>query len=355
MDTPLSALTNVGLKVTAVQGCAINNNDTSGFAAAVTAAQNSDFTVYVGGIDEGVEGEGNDRSTIVLPGVQLDLLKQLEKVGKPLIIVLWGGGGTDVTYLRDSPLINAIIWHGYPSQSGGQAMVEAIFGVFSPAGKLPVTWYPADYINVPMTDQSMRASGSNPGRTYKFYTGTPVYAFGSGITYSSFSYQTVQQLMKSQYHIQNLITNARTDDKLQDVTWTVNVTNTGKVQSDVVVLAFVASNGTIGNITPPNKELFDFARVRMLAPGSSEVLILGVSYRVLAQIDEDGHSWLIPGDYRLTLNNEVDAETTITLLGEPMLIEDYLGAKAPPKTPIVTQYQSKRTKQQHRHQITTHQ
>jgi len=88
-----------------------------------------------------------------------------------LILVLWGGGGIDVSYFKTSSKTNAILWHGYPSQSGGQAMLEAIFGVFSPAGKLVSTWYPADYVNqVNFTDQTMRASAKNPGRTYKFFT-----------------------------------------------------------------------------------------------------------------------------------------------------------------------------------------
>jgi len=303
----------------------------------------------VGGIDGSIESEGSDRTAIGLPGQQIRLLQQLEKVGKPLIVVLFGGGGVDVTYLRDSALTRAIFWHGYPSQNGGDALVEAIFGDFSPAGKLPVTWYPSAYVDqVPMTDQTMRQSASNPGRTYKFYTGQPVFAFGDGLTYSTFSYQTIQS--QSEYQITDLIAGARRDDRLTDVSWTVNVTNTGKVRSDVVVLGFVTSNGTVEGVTPPIKELFDYARIHDLAPGNTVKLILGVSYRVLATIDLDGHSWLLPGQYQLILNNERDLTTNIQLHGEPLLIEDYLGAKNPPKTPVVTQYQYPHGKKLQTHQ-----
>ena len=137
--------------------------------------------------------------------------------------------------------------------------MDVLFGRYAPAGRLPVTWYPTSYVDaVPMTDQSMRASTSNPGRTYKFYTGTPVFPFGHGLTYSTFSYDIVDAQTASVYHINELAANAKLDDKLTDVAMTVNVTNTGAVVSEVVVLAFVSSNTTFDGVTPPIKELFDY-------------------------------------------------------------------------------------------------
>jgi len=136
-----------------------------------------------------------------------------------------------------------------------------------------------------------------------------------------------------------MIDNAKMDDKLTDVTWTVNVTNTGKTVSDLVILGFVLSNGTIEGVTPPLKELFDFARIHDVAPGESQVITLGLSYRVLTTIDNDGHSWLIPGQYKLQLNNEADEEVSVVLKGEPMLVEDFPGAPLPTKLPVVVQYQ----------------
>jgi len=120
------------------------------------------------------------------------------------------------------------------------------------------------------------------------------------------------------------------------------------VMSDHVVLAFLLSNGTIEGVIPPLKELFDFARIHDLAPGASQVLILGLSYRVLSTIDNDGHSWLLPGQYKLQLNNEVDAELDIVLRGEPMLIEDFPGASGPIKEPVLAQYQRNKAAE-HRH------
>jgi len=187
-----------------------------------------------------------------------------------------------------------------------------------------------------MIDQTMRQSSGNPGRTYKFYTGSPVYSFGTGLSYSTFSYTTIEST--AEYQITDLIPGARRDDRNTEISWTVNVTNTGKVVSDVTVLGYVAANGTIEGVIPPIKELFDFARIHNLAPGLTQKLILGVSYRVLTTVDLDGHTWLLPGKYELSINNEKELRTTIELMGEPLLVQDYLGAKNPPKIPIVTQY-----------------
>ena len=324
MHTPLDSLSAMqGVTVSYAYGTDVTGGNQDGFKAALAAASAADIIVYVGGINQTVESEGNDRNTIDLPGQQVQLIQQLAKVGKPLVVVLYGGGGMDVSDARDDKGVNAILWHGYPSQSGGDALMEVMFGRYAPAGKLPVTWYPASYVDaVPMTDQSMRASSGNPGRTYKFYTGAPVFPFGQGLSYSTFSYEVIDEQTASVYNLNELAINAKRDDRLADVSLTVNVTNTGKRVSEVVVLAYVSSNASVEGVTPPLKELFDYARP-LLAPGESTVLIFGLSYRVLAHVDQDGHQWLLPGKYRLALNNEEDAVHHIELQGEAVLIEDF--------------------------------
>ena len=323
ISTPYTALQAMaGLTVTLAHGADVNSTSTAGFAEALAAAKAADVVIYVGGIDGSIEREGHDRNTVDLPGQQLNLLKQLEAVGKPLVVILFGGGGVDISYLRDSASTKAIIWAGYPSQSGGTSLVDVLYGNYSPAGRLPVTWYPEDYVNqVPMTDQSMRASSGNPGRTYKFYTGTPVYPFGHGLSYSTFSYQVVNAV-RPRYQISELAMNAVVDDRQADVALTLNVTNTGRVVSDVVVLAFVNSSASVPGVTPPMKELFDYARIHRLQPGSSEVITFGLSYRVLSHVDEDGSQWLLPGRYEVTVQNEREVVMAFDLEGEAALIED---------------------------------
>ena len=346
VSTPFTSLSREpGVKVTLARGADINSTNVSGFDAAVAAAKAADVVVYVGGIDGSIESEGHDRNTIDLPGQQLALLKQLEATGKPLIVILFGGGGVDVSYLRDSANTHAILWAGYPSQAGGDAIADVLFGRYSPAGRLPVTWYPASYVSaVPMTDQSMRSSSGNPGRTYKFYTGQPVYAFGSGLSYSQFTYATIDA-PQTQYAIESLIPDAKQDNpRLKAVALTVNVTNTGSVRSDIVVLAYVSNGNPSANstgpvtptssadVTPPIKELFDYAHVHAMAPGSSQQLVLGLSYRVLSQVDLHGHQWLLPGHYTIRLQNEDVVTHAFELTGEPHLLEDFPDPSNPPIT-----------------------
>lgn len=132
----------------------------------------------------------------------------------------------------------------------------------------------------------------------------------------------IDEQTASVYNINDLSANAKVDDKLKDIALTINVTNTGAVLSEVVVLAYVSSNASIDGISPPIKELFDYARP-LLTPGESTVLIFGLSYRVLAHVDQDGHQWLLPGKYKLAINNEEAAVHHIELQGEAAMIEDF--------------------------------
>lgn len=101
--SPLQGAKNAGLSVTYVQGLAnVRDTSTAGFAAAIAAAQAADVVVFAGGLDEEVEREGKDRTTIVWPGAQLDLLAALQNVGKPLVVLQFGGGQADSTALKGS-------------------------------------------------------------------------------------------------------------------------------------------------------------------------------------------------------------------------------------------------------------
>jgi len=100
------------------------------------------------------------------------------------------GGPLDISEIKHNPNVSAIIWCGYPGQSGGKAIAKIIKGERNPAARLPVTWYPADFANVSMRNVSLRPDVANnyPGRTYRFYNREPVYEFGYGLSYTSFTY-----------------------------------------------------------------------------------------------------------------------------------------------------------------------
>jgi len=175
----------MGVSVESAMGCNVACQDDSGFATAINVAKSADVVIVVVGLDEGQEGEGHDRTVLTLPGKQLDLLQAISSaISTPLIVVLMSGGPVDISWAKDHA--NGVVWTGYPGQSGGQALAEVLYGVVNPSGRLPVTIYPADYVNqISFFNMSMRAS---PGRTYKFYTGTPVYQFGDGLSYTTFTY-----------------------------------------------------------------------------------------------------------------------------------------------------------------------
>ncbi|CAL4990277.1 unnamed protein product [Urochloa decumbens] len=119
-----------------------------------------DATVDVAGLDQKVEAKGLDRSSLLLPGRQAELISAMAKASKgPVILVIMSGGPVDIAFAQNDPRIAAILWAGYPGQAGGQAIAVVILGHHNPGGKLPVTWYPEDYLQkAPMTNMAMRAN-----------------------------------------------------------------------------------------------------------------------------------------------------------------------------------------------------
>ncbi|KAI9382345.1 hypothetical protein POPTR_014G122200v4 [Populus trichocarpa] len=173
------------------QGCAdVACVSDQQFSAAIDAARQADATVLVMGLDQSIEAEFRDRTGLLLPGRQQELVSKVAAASKgPTILVLMSGGPIDVSFAENDPKIGSIVWAGYPGQAGGAAISDVLFGITNPGGKLPMTWYPQDYItNLPMTNMAMRSSKSKgyPGRTYRFYKGKVVYPFGHGISYTNF-------------------------------------------------------------------------------------------------------------------------------------------------------------------------
>ncbi|KAK7026859.1 hypothetical protein VNI00_015401 [Paramarasmius palmivorus] len=324
--SPLQAFRDSGLfDVAFAYGTAINSTDTSGFAAALEAAQNSDVVVFVGGIDTSIEDEQRDRNEITWPGNQLDLIKALAEVGKPLVVVVMGGGQVDSSWLKGDVRVNSLVWAGLPSQSGGTALLDILTGTQAPAGRLPVTQYPASYVDeVPMNDMSLRPKeGSSPGRTYKWYTGQAVYEFGFGLHYTTFDFAWVDNSTRS-YNIQEL-TAAGAETSYLDLsildTFEVQVTNTGDTTSDFVALLFTRTE--TGPAPAPLKELVAYTRVKGIASGQSAVATLGVTLGAIARTDENGNGVLFPGEYELLFDYDGKIRQTITLTGEEAIVLEW--------------------------------
>jgi hypothetical protein len=215
------------------------------------------------------------------------------------------GSSIDLFYIRDSPQYASLIWAGYPGQAGGSAIASVVFGQYNPAGRLPITFYPASYVDqVNMTDMSMRPSSTNPGRTYKFYTGQPIFQFGFGLSYTTFSYVWYNDSTSISYSIQSLM--KHNSDKLSFLMqlFRVNVTNTGTMNGDDVVLAYVTPPQVLREgQSPPIKQLFGFKRIN-LSINETKQVFFPLNNDALLTIARDGSKWFHPGEYHILISNQ---------------------------------------------------
>jgi hypothetical protein len=262
--------------------------------------------IFIGGIDQSIEREVHDRTSIALPDIQLSLIQQLEKVVRsPLHVVMMSGSSLDLSYVRDSNQCGSLIWIGYAGQSGGLALANVMFGQYNPGGRLPITFYPASYVDaVSMFDMQMRPSPTNPGRTYKFYTGQPVYEFGYGLSYTTFSYTWYNDSTDSIFSIKSLMKTNSNENKVLLHLYRVNVTNTGSVPGDDVVLAYVTPpSKSLNDPSPPLKALFGFERVHLDVNQTIQVFF-SLKIQSLLTVAHDGSKWLEPGSYRILIGQQ---------------------------------------------------
>lgn len=300
-----------------------------------TAAEQADVIIYVGGIDNDVEAEDFDRHDLTWSGNQIDIIERLSEYGKPMVVVQMG------TMLDDSPIVNnenitALLWAGYPGQSGGTAIFNIIQGITAPAGRLPVTQYPAHYVGqIPMTDMTLRPNETtgSPGRTYMWYEDEPIFEFGYGLHYTDFSVSFDEDSSTNatanstesgaSYSIQDLTNNCgeRYPDLCAFSTFDVTVSNTGDVSSDYVVLGYLA--GQFGPQPYPRKQLKAYARVHDVEAGSSASASLELNLGSLGRVADNGDKTLYPGDYALVIDNDAKAVRNFTLTGEPVVLDHW--------------------------------
>lgn len=342
--SPLAAFQASGYNVTYELGTGISDNSTAGFAAAMDAASGADAIIFAGGIDNTIEAEGMDRDNVTWPGNQLDLIEQLAGLNKPLVVLQMGGGQVDDTQIKNDNRVGAILWGGYPGQSGGPALRDIITGARAPAGRLVTTQYPADYAyQFPPTIASLQPNGSNPGQTYIWYTGTPVYPFGYGLFYTNFSEkltgnasssgcgggngsQSTASMSGTQFNISEILYQPHPGytraDLMPFLNFTASITNTGSVLSDYTAMLF-ANTSSAGPAPYPNKWLVGFDRLGSVQPGQSQTLTIPVSPYMISRTDASGNRIVYPGTYDLALNNERSVVQTITLTGSPQMLLEW--------------------------------
>jgi len=268
--------------------------------AAVAAARNSDAVVLVVGITSALEGEempvseagfqGGDRTSIDLPEPEEALVRAVASAGKPLVIVLMNGSALATRWEKDHA--NAILESWYSGEEGGRAIANTLSGLNNPAGRLPVTFY-SDTNQLPnFQDYSMK------GRTYRYFSGTPLWQFGYGLSYTSFRYANLQL--------------PKTVRAGQSLHASVNVTNVGDVAGDEVVQLYLSFPNVSG---APIRALRAFKRVH-IAPDASQNVAFELTARDLSMVTDRGDILVAPGPYRVSLGGGQPSSGLPTVSGQ---------------------------------------
>lgn len=289
-------------KVAFAEGCKITGSDKNGFDEAIETAESSDVVVAVVGEHRNMSGEANSRASLDLPGVQEDLIKELHKTGKPIIVVLLNGRPLTIPWLQEN--VSAIIEAWYPGISGGGVIADVLFGDYNPNGKLPVT-FPLHVGQVPIY-----YNHKNTGRPYdpeNHYTSyymdlenTPLYPFGYGLSYTTFEYSDLR-LEKNQI---------KKDESLKAA---VKVTNTGRYEGKEIVQLYIRD--FVGSVTRPVKELKNFSKIS-LKPGETKTVEFVITPGKLKFHDINMNYVVEPGDFKVYVGtNSVDVmEASFTVI-----------------------------------------
>lgn len=262
-----------------------------------TDCGDADVVVFAGGISAALEGEempvtvegfrGGDRTTIELPKVQRELIKKLKEQGKKIVFINCSGSAMGLA--QEDELCDAVLQAWYPGEAGGTAVAETLFGLNNPAGRLPVTFYKNDAQLPDFEDYDME------GRTYRYMTEKPLYAFGHGLSYTTFDYS--QPIVKN-------------DDKTDIVQLTVNVRNSGEMDGDEVVQLYVKNS----NDRELNKTLRAFRRIH-LKKGETQYVTFELGPEAFTFFNpESGEMEAASGIYEVSVGGASDkADSTVNV------------------------------------------
>ena len=231
------------------------------FTDLANEVKQADAIIIIGGISARMEGEGGDKQTIELPKVQQMLLTAMHKTGRPVVFV--NCSGSAIAFGSVEGQYDALLQAWYPGQGGAKALADVLFGDYNPGGKLPVTFYRSNDDLPDFLDYSMK------NRTYRYFTGQPQYAFGYGLSYTTFNVGKAKLSRKSM----------KKDGK---VTLTVPVTNTGKREGTETIQVYVKALNDAG---APIKALKAFQTL-MLSPGETKNFSVTLDSEAFEYYDE---------------------------------------------------------------------
>jgi beta-glucosidase len=269
--------------------------------AAVAAAREADVVVAVVGITSALEGEempvseagfeGGDRTSLDMPAPEEALVRAVAGAGKPLVVVLTNGSALAARWEKEHA--NAILESWYSGEEGGTAIANTLSGRNNPAGRLPVTFY-ADVQQLPsFEDYSMK------GRTYRYFSGSPLWPFGYGLSYTTFAYR-------------DLILPKQPIRAGEPLHASVRVTNIGKAAGDEVVQLYLAFPAVPG---APIRALRGFRRVHIMA-GASETVAFDLQPRDLSMVTQAGDILIPEGRYSVSVGGGQPGTDLPTVSGD---------------------------------------
>jgi len=263
----------------------------------VNQYKDADAFVFVGGISPQLEGEemrvnapgfsGGDRTSIALPAVQTEWMKALQQTGKTVVFVMMTGSAIATPW--ESENIPAILNAWYGGEEAGVAVADILFGDYNPSGRLPVTFYKSDKDLPSFEDYSMN------NRTYRYFTGQPLYGFGFGLSYTHFSYDRL--------NVSSSISAGK------NVEVSVRVTNTGKRKGDEVSQLYISLLDK--KIKVPLKAMKGFKRIS-LQPGESQTLHFTLTPKDLSYVTAGGNRENFKGKIALSVGSSQPDETNKT-------------------------------------------
>ena len=280
-------------RLVVAKGADIDSQDTRGFADAVAAAKQADAVVMFLGEHPDMSAEANNRTSLDLPGVQEQLALAVAATGKPVVVVLLNGRPLSIGGLKGK--VPAILEAWFPGIEGGHAIADVLFGDVNPSAKLPIT-FPHNVGQVPI--YYAHKNTGRPPRTEEKYTSkyldvpwTPLYAFGHGLSYTTFRYDAP------------VVSSATLKPDALEQRVSVRVTNTGKRAGDEVVQLYVRDD--VASVTRPVKQLRGFQRVS-LQPGESKTVTFTLGFDDLAMYDVRMQQVVEPGTFTVFVGGSSD-------------------------------------------------
>jgi beta-glucosidase len=274
---------------------------------AIDAAKQADVVVMCMGLTARMEGEemdiqidgfrGGDRTKIGLPAVQEQLIKDIQALGKPVVLVLLNGSALAINW--ENTNVPAILEAWYPGQASGQAIADVLFGDYNPGGRLPVTFYKSEADLPAFTDYNLTT------QTYRYFKKDPLYPFGYGLSYSTFEYANTK-----------IDANQKAG---QPVKLSVDIKNTGNMAGDEVAQVYVSGQNTTGLV----RSLRGFKRIHLNA-GETKTVDFIISPEAFSFINDKNEKVVVPGQYEITVGGgqpDVKVKTSSNVLKNSIMVQ----------------------------------